>query len=364
MIDAPSSPSSIRIAAVGDLLLTTRPGSDSPGRGLEALSGGIRELFASCDIVLANLECTMQGGSLVATEPRVLTSEAQVQGLKRVGINLVTLANNHAFDAGDEGFKQLTSLLSQSDIAFFGAGMNRADAEQPVVLEIKDIRVALLGSVDASSGMYRFADNLTSGVAPLDSEEICRRIKNLRSEADHVIISPHWGEERFRFPSPEQIEQGHAFIDAGASLVVGHHPHVLQGMEVYQNAPIIYSLGNFLANPVYWDNGDTLTWSRFERTGCILIAEFFKDRLHNVQQIAVIDDGKKICIDESGRGTGYLHSANRLLARGVTPLSYRHEAFRVRTIKPILGQLRWSKLRKIRPGHFRKAFKLLFQGLR
>lgn len=353
----------IRLAAVGDLLLTTRPGSALPGRGLEALSEEIRQLFADCDLVLANLECTLPGSDPVASEPRVFACEAQLRGLPAAGITAVTLGNNHAFDAGDAGFHRLTTLLDETGIAWCGAGQDLAEAERPLFINVKDLRLALLPAVAGSSGMYRFATETSSGVAPLETDALCRRIAALRREVDHVILTPHWGEERFRFPSPTQVEQARAFIEAGASLVLGHHPHVVQGLEFHRQAPIAYSLGNFLANEVYWDNGDTLTWNRFERTGCILLAELDADGVRNVQQIPVFDDGSILAIDTSGQGERYLERANRYLREGITPAQYRREAFRVRTLLPILGQLRWEKLRRLRLGHIRKAFHLITRGM-
>lgn len=335
-----------------------------PGRGLEALSAEVQELFKSCELVLANLECTLPGPDKTPTEPRVFTTEHQIKGLNKAGINLVSLGNNHAFDAGDKGFDKLKTLLEDIGVTSCGAGLSLEDATRPVIMEIKGIRIAILGVVDSSSGTYRFAGKATSGVAPLDLDSLCQTIATLRKSVDHIIIFPHWGEERFRFPSPAQITQGRAFIEAGASLVVGHHPHVIQGLEFHKQAPIAYSLGNFIANHVYWENGDFLTWNTFERTGCILLIEIDKAGILFVQQIPVYDNGKILAIDTSGRGERYLSRANQYLARGITPARHRLEAFRVRTLLPILGQLRWSKLRNLRPGHIRKAIKLLTQGLR
>jgi poly-gamma-glutamate capsule biosynthesis protein CapA/YwtB (metallophosphatase superfamily) len=336
-----NSSSSVRFAAIGDLLLTTPRGAVAPGRGLEALSDELRQLFASCDIVLANLECTLPGKEMVPTEPRVFTSEAQVLGLAEAGINTVSLANNHAFDGGNEGFKKLTDLLDRQKIAWFGAGLTLSDAGRPLILDIKGIRLAIIGAVDASSGMNQFSGPSQSGVPQLDEKSLCQQIKLLSGNIDQIILSPHWGHERFRFPSPEQIRSGHAFIDAGAAMVLGHHPHVVQGMEFYKECPIIYSLGNFIANHVYWDSGDFLTWNRFERTGCIILAELEKCRIKSVKRIPVFDDGRSISIDASGRGERYLRNANQMLAKGVTRNRYRRENFRVSLILPILSRLRW-----------------------
>ena len=354
----------VRLAAVGDLLLTTKRGETSPGRGLEALSDEVRDVLTTCDIVLANLECTLPGREMVPTEPRVFTTEAQIRTLQDAGINVVTLGNNHTFDSFDEEFQHTIDILEHLDIKWCGAGFSLNEAYQPVIVKVNGISIAIIGMVDASSGMNRFAGESTSGVAPLEMNQLCRHISTLRTQVDHIIISPHWGDERFRFPSPQQIKQAHAFADSGASLILGHHPHVLQGMENYQGTTIAYSLGNFFANHVYWDNGDFLTWNRFERTGCILIAELDRTGIHNVQQIPIFDDGTTIRIEKSGWGDRCLDKANHLLARGITPTRYRRETFRVRTLRPILSHLRWTKLRRIRPEHFRKAAKLFSQGMK
>lgn len=331
-------PLQVRFATVGDLLLTTRPGSPTPGRGLEALSTRLQDLLASCDLVVANLECTLPGGRFVPTEPRVFTSEEQLHSLAESGIRCVSLANNHGFDAGDEGFASLTARLDDLGVSWFGAGVNLADARRPLLLDIRGIRLALLGAVDASTGMRRFATDASSGVPGLEPEHLRSEIERLRKEVDHVILSPHWGEERFRFPSPRQVEQARSFIDAGASMVIGHHPHVIQGMETYRDRPIQYSLGNFFVNHVYWDSGDYLTWNRFERTGCILVVDLTKDGITNMRQVPVYDDGAIIEIDTSGKGEIFLEKANRMLTGGIPPGRYRREALRVRYLLPLLAK--------------------------
>ncbi len=351
---------SIRFAAVGDLLLTAMPG-DSAARGLEALSEDIRALFASCDVVFANLECTLPGNTSVPTEPLVLSTEEQIRSLKDAGVNIVTLGNNHAFDCLDEGFHKVSGILADIGIPWCGAGANLEEAARPVIIEKNGVSVAFLGVVGKSSGPHRFADESVGGVAPIDVEHICQSITQIKEKVDHVIISPHWGMERFRIPSGEQIVQAKAFIDAGASMILGHHPHVLQGVEIYNGAPIAYSLGNFLANNVYWKDGDQLEWSRFERTGLILVAELRTDCVSNIEQIPVYDDGLSISIDKSGRGDRYLYKANHLLHKGITTKIYNREKFYIQAVKPIVAQLKWSKLRRIRPSHLGKLMKLLLQ---
>ena len=353
-----SSDNTLRFAAVGDLLLTNNP-DGSPGRGLEALSEDLRSFFASCDIVFANLECILPGPDIVSTEPRVISTEKQIRSLRDSGINVVTIANNHTYDCFDVGFQRTRNLLSEMEILFFGAGEDLKEAFRPLMIEINGIKTAFIGVVDPSSGQSRFATETSSGPAPMWIDPIVGQIQTLRHEVNHIIVSPHWGEERFRLPSPEQVQHARTLIDAGASMVLGHHPHVMQGMEIYNHCAIAYSLGNFFANEVHFENGDRVTWKRFERTGCILSAKLTSDGIENINQIPVFDDGKRINIETSGWGKQCIHKVNRFLSKGVTPRRYKRESFKVKIINPILSYLRWSKMKRIRPDHFRKAIRLL-----
>lgn len=348
----------VRLAAVGDLLFTTTPDGNAT-RGLESLSADVLELFSSCDLVFANLESTLISSDKIGTEPLVLASEGQILSLRKSGINLVTLGNNHASDCFDDGLTGLVNLLDELDIGWFGAGLDYEEASRPHIVEMNGVSIAFIGAVDISSGPYRFATKTSGGVVPFDVEVLCDKIKGLKEKVDHIVISPHWGMERFRIPSPKQIKQARRLVDAGASMIIGHHPHVVQGLELFHDAPIAYSLGNFLANRVYWRNGDFIEWSRFERSGTILIADITPDRILNIKQIPTYDDGKTVCIDTSGKGDLYIQKANKTLSIGVTAQRFKREKFCIQVLKPILGQLKWSKLIKIRPGHFNKLLKLL-----
>ncbi len=345
-----------RIALIGDLLFTVKP-RGNPERGLEVLSDEIKALFASYDIVFANLESTLPGDKIVLTEPRIVSSEKQFFSLEKSGIKAVSLGNNHAFDCFEEGFYKVVSALNKMKIPWCGAGLNIKEASKPLIMKVSGITIGFLCMVDKSSGPSHFADESEMGVVPLELEKNCQTIKALKEKVDHVIVSPHWGMERFRIPSPEQIEQAHAFVDAGASMVAGHHPHVLQGMENYKGAPIIYSLGNFLPNKIYWDNGDFFTWSKFERTSCILVCEIDKTDIVHVEQIPIFDNGDKIFIEKTGWGNKCIEMVNSLLEKGVTNKKYEREAFLVTVIKPIMKHLSWSGLKRIRTSHFIKLFK-------
>lgn len=347
----------IRLAAVGDLLLAAGPAATDPPREAAAIFADVRPLFHGTDLVVGNLECTLPGsGATVPTEPRVVATEDLVRAVAAAGITTVSLANNHMLDCLADGFHRLRRLLDDLGITYFGAGDNLREAAAPAIVHVRGVRVGFLGAADPRTGPSGFAEPGVPGAAPLETANLVERIRRLRAEVDHVIVSLHWGEERLSIPSPAQIEQAHALAEAGASLVLGHHPHVLQGLEVYRGVPIIYSLGNFVACDVPYADGDRLIWNRTERTGCVLRVDLGPDGAQGVRQIATYDDGVRVGPDTSGFGDRRITCANRALAHGVTLGRYRREYFRVKTLRPALAHLRWSNLKRLSPG---KVWKFL-----
>ena len=167
--------------------------------------------------------------------------------------------------------------------------------------------------------------------------------------------------ERFKIPSPDQIMAARLFIDSGASMVIGHHPHVIQGMEKYNGGVIAYSLGNFFSSDVYWDNGDFLTWNRFERTGTILLGEIDKNSIIGITRIPVFDDGEKIEIDSSKYGLKAIEKVDLKLKKGVGKLEFTAEKLRVNVLRPVINKMNYNDLKKIRPYHFKKLAELLLK---
>lgn len=353
----------VRLAAVGDLLLAPGPAGRAYRRDPGLISPEVRSLFAECDVVFGNLECTLPGdGGCVPLEPRVIATPELVRAVKAAGFSIVTLANNHPFDCLAAGFQNLQRVLQAAGLPHFGAGMTLDEAVAPAILALGSLRVAFLGAVDYRSGASHFARPNQWGVAPLEVNRLGRQIRDLRSQVDHVLVSLHWGEERFLIPSPLQVDQAHALVEAGASMVLGHHPHVIQGMEIWHGAPIVYSLGNFVADEVYFSDGDAVRWDRTGRTGCILLAELRRDAVGNVRQVPTFDPGRAVQLDVSGFGQLRIDKTRRAIARGVTLKRYRREHLWVKTIKPALARLRWSQFRRLRPRHFGSAVRSLLHS--
>jgi hypothetical protein len=344
----------IVLLAVGDLALTVDPEGQQPARELAVALAPLREVIGQADIVLGNLECTLPGdGRSVATVPRLVSSPEQLEELRTSGFSVVTLANNHVFDCLDAGFRTTRAALDRAGVRTFGAGGDLGEAAAPLILEIKGQRLAFLGAADRrSTAEDRFAGDAKGGVAPLEIGRLVARVRHLKTEVDHVIVALHWGAEYVRFPAPSQVAAARALAEAGASLVIGSHPHVVQGMEVHRGVPIAYSLGNFVVNDFFYPDGRvTRTTQRplAQRTGCVLAARLKRGEPVQVARMAVVDTGSEIVPDASGYGTGRLASTDTALARGIGPLRYKLEHARVHVLLPALRSLRWSKLRRLAP---------------
>jgi poly-gamma-glutamate synthesis protein (capsule biosynthesis protein) len=368
-INAPSDETRpVRLVAVGDLLLAAGPpgrrggpaGRAAGGEAPPGVFAGVAETLAAGDVVFGNLECTLPGcGEVVPTEPRVVAAPELVRQVAAAGFNVVSLANNHMFDCLADGFHRLVDLLDLLGVAHFGAGDDLAAASRPAVVSARGVRLAFLGAADERSGTRPFAGPGRWGVAPLDIDRLAGQVRELAGQVEHVIVSPHWGEERLAIPSPQQIDQARRLIDAGASMVIGHHPHVIQGLEMRQGRPIAYSLGNFVATEVPYADGDVIRWNRTERTGCILTASLTAGGVADVRQSASYDDGQTVRPDDSGFGLRRIAKVNQAVRRGVTLAGYRREHRWVKTFKPILAHLRWSQLKRFRLRQVKKALGLL-----
>lgn len=198
------------------------------------------------DYVLINLEGTLcnTGKKIHKRGPNLCQSETTIELLKKSKVNAVCLANNHIMDYGDEGLQNTIKLLENNGIDHTGAGDNIENAVKPVCIDCCDNKIAFL-----NFGWYieevKSAEKNNAGCAPLDEKLIIKSIKKLIDQGYKPIVILHWGFEYNLYPQPVHRKLAHKIIDAGAEMVVGHHPHVIQGKELYKDKLIYYSLGNF-----------------------------------------------------------------------------------------------------------------------
>ncbi|UCE07316.1 MAG: CapA family protein, partial [bacterium] len=162
--------------------------------------------------------------------------------LVNAGFDVVTLANNHILDYGIEGLENTITVLDSIGIAYCGAGLTLEQARKPAILERNGYRITVLG-YSMTFPIEFWATDSTGGTCY--PNKMKSSIQQSDSLADFTIVTFHWGAELKNYPKDYQKEFAHKAIDYGADLVLGHHPHVLQGLEIYKNRLIAYSLGNF-----------------------------------------------------------------------------------------------------------------------
>lgn len=236
----------IIITAVGDIMLAGRWAPYLKQKGYDHPFQNVRKVLASSDINLANLESPIadSGHEYTGKMFRFRAEHHVAQALRNAGFNLVTLANNHSMDFGGVALIETLQRLSENGIAWIGAGRNLSEAREMALYTIKGKKVAFLG-YSLTRPVEFFAGKDRPGTAPGYEKLVTADIASARTQADYIIISFHWGKEGAGAVQPYQRRAARAAIDAGADVIFGHHPHVLQGIERYKNGIIFYSLGNF-----------------------------------------------------------------------------------------------------------------------
>ncbi len=196
------------------------------------------------DIVLVNLETPLARNT--RAQGFFISEPQYAQAMKDSGITIVNLANNHMFDAGEAGFLQTVENLENAGISYIGAGENLGKARSGKIIELNGFKFNFLGYTQFCNSVFAFVANEQPGILPLDTKLILEDIKMAKKKADYVFVSLHWGFENQPNVHPKQIEIAHLLIDGGADAIIGHHPHVPHGIEIYKKRPILYSLGNFI----------------------------------------------------------------------------------------------------------------------
>lgn len=240
----------ITISSVGDVMLARGVNRKFDAGEADFELSEFRKLFATSDIVLANLETPIS--SRGAPNPRqdpVVTfcaSPNTISVLHNMGVTAVTLATNHMLDYGPEALEDTLEHLDAAGISHFGAGRDEEEANRPLIVDVDGQKVALLGSVFIYSVSTKRATPSEPGVADYNIKRLTRTIRSLASQQYRVVISIHWGLEYSFYRLPYLQQQAQAMIDAGADLVLGHGPHYPQGIETYEGRQIVYSPGNFI----------------------------------------------------------------------------------------------------------------------
>jgi poly-gamma-glutamate synthesis protein (capsule biosynthesis protein) len=265
-IPSPSTnPSTITIGLMGDLGLGRYITSTARTKNDFSWSfTGVSSVLQKNDFNLANLESPIIENCPTG-DINTFTFCGDTRFLPQLKLNkfILNLANNHMFNYGQDGFTQTKKYLSQNQIDYF---YSHASDTEFVKKEINGIKFGFLG--------YDFITN-----PKLNPKEVIDTVKKYNSQVDWLIVSLHWGNEYLPKPESWRVEFAHQLIDAGADIIHGHHPHVLQSVEIYKNKPIFYSLGNFIFDQ---------NWSKETSTSEIVNLTLSKDKILKTEKLPII----------------------------------------------------------------------------
>jgi len=299
----------VSLGFVGDILFDDEYAvmANLLNRGVTIENGISEELLAQMqgvDILMANNEFAYTDRG-TPTEGKTYTFRADTESvgyLKDMGVDIVSLANNHCYDFGEMGLLDTLTTLEEAKVPYVGAGRNLEEAARPVYFISGDIKIAIVsatqierldypdtkGATDNSPGVFRC----------WNPEKLYEVVTEAKANSDFVIVFIHWGTENVAEPDWAQLEQAPKLAEAGADLVIGAHPHCLQGIQYYGDVPVVYSLGNF------WFNSKTVDT-------CLFKVNITKDGLESMQFIPAIQKDSRTDLaygSESQRIISYMES--------------------------------------------------------
>jgi poly-gamma-glutamate capsule biosynthesis protein CapA/YwtB (metallophosphatase superfamily) len=241
----PVAAASLALAFAGDFLPGAAAEATIAREGHDQLFDGVRPILAGADAFVVNLETPLAaaGAPVPGKTFTFLCSPRAAPAMARARVKAVTLANNHVLDQGEDALRDTLRTLAEAGIVHAGAGENLAAALAPALLDLPGGRVALLSfSNTFPEAFWARPDRM--GTAYGGPAQVREAVRAALKEGP-VVACFHWGEEMMETPKPYQVELARLAIDAGACLVIGHHPHVPQPVEIYRGRPIFYGLGNF-----------------------------------------------------------------------------------------------------------------------
>lgn len=237
---------SIKILFVGDIMLARSIGQ-SIKYGNDPFVN-VKNKFKDYDIIVGNLETTIANLNTGYSASKGYNFKAPIESAKNLadsGIDIVSLANNHSMDYGEDALLETIHLLNNNGVGSFGAGKTFTDAYKPFYVKYKNIKIAFIGLNNIERWVTDIND-YHGGSAYFDETLVRKSLKDAQDNSDLQIVFPHWGEEYTTLVNADQKKWARFFIDNGADLVVGSHPHVVQTYETYKDKFIYYSLGNFV----------------------------------------------------------------------------------------------------------------------
>lgn len=277
----PKKDSGASLVAVGDVMLSRRVAEKMRLNGFDYPFEKMKDFLMGGDLVFGNLETPITAGRDIRTGEMIFRADAGSElALKNAGFAVLSLANNHTPNFGAAGLRETFRRLRAAGIAYAGAGENEAEALTPAYVEAGGLRFAFLAFNDSDvvPPSYGAGDG-RPGTALMDIPKMTAAVAGAKKEAALVIVSMHSGVEYAAVPNARQTAFARAAVEAGAEMVIGHHPHVVQTAEKYRGKWIFYSLGNFVFDQM---------WSEDTRRGLAVKAVFGREGVKRVELAPVL----------------------------------------------------------------------------
>jgi poly-gamma-glutamate synthesis protein (capsule biosynthesis protein) len=276
---------SVKLFACGDVVNSTA----NP----DFIDPSLKYIIQSCDISIANFEAPVKIENMrpiPKVGPHLYQPKESIYYLKEAGFTMVSLANNHIYDYGQLALEKTIEELCKREIQFVGAGLTFEEAYTPKIIEKNGIKLGIIAACENEFGCL-YEDQNRGGYAWLLNRNIEDNIRKLKNEVDYIIVIAHAGVEDISIPIKEWRDLYRRFCDIGVDVVIGHHPHVPQGYERYNNSLIFYSLGNFYFDTPSFRNSPDDSYS--------VIIEFNQSRKiqYNIIYHKKIN-GKVLLVDE------------------------------------------------------------------
>jgi poly-gamma-glutamate synthesis protein (capsule biosynthesis protein) len=259
--DAAAAAAAVSIVSGGDTMGDRGVKTYLAAHGADAVFAGIAPTLRAADAAWVNLE-----SPLTATSDPYPGKDVHFQGDPRLaagladaGIDVVNMANNHAVDQGQAGLLESIRRVQAAGVKVVGVGKDAAAARRPAIVHTSSgATIGFLGWTDIIWPGYEAGSGPGVATARTDMSQVTQAIRRLKARVDYVVVCFHWGIEYTDMPIAAQVSEAHAAIDAGADMVIGHHPHVLQGVQLYEGRFIIYSLGDLVFDHYSLATGQTV----------------------------------------------------------------------------------------------------------
>ena len=261
------------------------------GDSVTLVGDKLKEIFDSADYRVFNLEVPLidVAEPIAKCGPNLIAPTYTINGYKALGANVLTLANNHILDQGEQGLYSTIKLLEENGIAYLGAGDNLSEASKPYIIEKDGEKIGIYACAEHE---FSIASEDSPGANPFDPLDSQDHITDLKSVCDYVIVLYHGGKEHYRYPSPRLQKVCRKICDKGADLVVCQHSHCIGCEEKYNNSVIVYGQGNFL-----FDNSESGFWQTsllIDLDTCNREIKYIPLRKHGAGVRFAIDDGDDI----------------------------------------------------------------------